>query len=125
MIVIIIIIMIIFFEGPSTWAKNFPTAAGSRQSPVDIVTSLATSDTSLTSKPLSWKYVPENIRTIVNTGHGWRVDIDSEGSGKGFEYGAYGYFIYERFKAIVRESGRMQGHYVSSCGWRMLCEYAV
>lgn len=67
-------------NGPSTWAKKYPTAAGSRQSPVDIETSLATSDTSLTSKPLSWNYVPENTRAIVNTGHGWRVDIDSEGS---------------------------------------------
>lgn len=67
-------------NGPSTWAKNFPTAAGNRQSPVDIVTSLATSDTSLTSKPLSWKYVPENTSTIVNPGYGWRVDVDGEGS---------------------------------------------
>ncbi|XP_069702534.1 carbonic anhydrase [Periplaneta americana] len=67
-------------NGPSTWAKKFPTAAGSRQSPVDIVTSLAASDTSLTSKPLSWKYVPENTRRIVNTGYGWRVDVDGEGS---------------------------------------------
>ncbi|PNF19325.1 hypothetical protein B7P43_G07303 [Cryptotermes secundus] len=68
-------------ERPSTWAKNYPTAAGSRQSPVDIVTSLATSDTSLDSKPLTWNYVPENTREVVNTGHGWRVDIDGEGSG--------------------------------------------
>ncbi|KDR09625.1 Carbonic anhydrase, partial [Zootermopsis nevadensis] len=67
-------------SGPSTWVKNFPTAAGSRQSPVDIVTSLATSDTSLTSKPLNWKYVPENTREIINTGHGWRVDVKGEGS---------------------------------------------
>jgi carbonic anhydrase len=101
-IIIIIIIIIICFQGPSTWAKKYPTAAGSRQSPVDIETSLATSDTSLTSKPLSWNYVPENTRAIVNTGHGWRVDIDSEGSGKDFECGAYGYFIYGRFKANVK-----------------------
>ncbi|KAJ4448744.1 hypothetical protein ANN_00135 [Periplaneta americana] len=70
----------VLLPGPSTWAKKFPTAAGSRQSPVDIVTSLAASDTSLTSKPLSWKYVPENTRRIVNTGYGWRVDVDGEGS---------------------------------------------
>jgi hypothetical protein len=58
---------------------------------VDIVTSLATSDTSLTSRPLSWKYVPENTREIVNTGHGWRVDIDSEGSGNNIESEVHNY----------------------------------
>nr|BAU68125.1 carbonic anhydrase [Nasutitermes takasagoensis] len=67
-------------NGPFTWAKNYPTAAGIRQSPVDIDTALATSDSSLESKPLRWKYVPQNTRTIVNSGHGWRVDVDSEGS---------------------------------------------
>ncbi|KAJ9592260.1 hypothetical protein L9F63_001156, partial [Diploptera punctata] len=65
---------------PSTWASKFPTAAGTRQSPVDIVTSQAASDTSLHSRPLTWSYVPENTRAIVNTGYGWRVDVDGEGS---------------------------------------------
>ena len=97
----------IFSVGPSTWVKNFPTAAGNRQSPVDIVTSLVTSDTSLTSEPLSWKYVPENTRTIVNPGYGWRVDVDSEGSGKNSEYVAYSSFICGGFKANVREMDHM------------------
>jgi len=82
---IVIIVKIIYFAGPSTWAKKYPTAAGIRQSPVDIQTSLATSASSLASKPLRWKYVPQNTRTIVNTGYGWRVDVDGEGSGKDFE----------------------------------------
>ena len=82
---IVIILTIICFAGPSTWAKKYPTTAGIRQSPVDIQTSRVTSDSSLTSKPLSWKYVPQNTRTIVNTGYGWRVDVDGEGSGKDFE----------------------------------------
>jgi len=81
---VVIIIVIICFAGPFTWAKNYPTAAGIRQSPVDIDTAMATSDSSLESKPLRWKYVPQNTRTIVNSGHGWRVDVDSEGSGKDF-----------------------------------------
>jgi len=84
-VVIIIIVIIISFPGPSTWAKNYPTAAGIRQSPVDIKTAVATSDTSLVSKQLRWKYVPKNTRAIVNTGYGWRVDVDSVGSGKDFE----------------------------------------
>ena len=83
--VIIIIVIIICFAGPSTWVKNYPTAAGIRQSPVDIQTTQATSDRSLVSKPLRWKYVPKNTLAIVNTGYGWRVDVDSEGSGKDFE----------------------------------------
>jgi carbonic anhydrase len=80
-----IIVIIICFAGPSTWAKNYPTAAGVRQSPVDIETTVATSDTSLVSKPLRFKYVAKNTRSIVNTGYGWRVDVDSQGSGKDFE----------------------------------------
>jgi len=67
-------------NGPDTWAKNYPTAAGIRQSPVDIETSIAISDSSLEAKPLRWKYVPQNTRMIVNTGYGWRVDVDGEGS---------------------------------------------
>jgi hypothetical protein len=64
---------------------------------VDIVTSLATSDTYLTSKPLNWKYVPENTREIVNTGHGWRVDIDGEGSGKNIQYEAHNFAFWSLF----------------------------
>jgi hypothetical protein len=30
----------------------------------------------------------------VNSGQGWRVDIDGEGSGKDFEFGAYGSFVF-------------------------------
>ena len=83
--VIIIIVIIICFAGPSTWAKNYPTADGIRQSPVDIRTSTANSDSSLALKALRWKYVPKNTRMVVNTGYGWRVDVDGEGSGKDFE----------------------------------------
>ena len=86
-VVIIIIVIIILFAGPYTWAKNYPNAAGIRQSPVDIETAMATFVPSLSSKPLRWKYVPENTRTIVNNGHGWQVDVDGEGSGKDFEMG--------------------------------------
>nr|CAD7428063.1 unnamed protein product [Timema monikensis] len=67
----------IFNIGPATWAKKYPEAAGSRQSPVDIVTSLATS---VSTHPLSWKYVPRNCKYLANTGYGWKVDVTGEGS---------------------------------------------
>lgn len=31
-------------------------------------------------KPLSWKYVPENTRSLVNPGYCWRVDVNGDGS---------------------------------------------
>ena len=106
--VIIIIVTIICFAGPSTWAKNYPTAAGIRQSPVDIETSIAISDSSLEAKPLRWKYVPQNTRMIVNTGYGWRVDVDGEGSGKDFEMERTVHlFIWGGVKANVREMDHM------------------
>lgn len=32
------------------------------------------------AKPLKWKYVPENTRSIVNPGYCWRVDVKGTGS---------------------------------------------
>lgn len=67
-------------NGPATWPLLFPQAAGSRQSPVNIETTLASSDDSLKTARLTWKYIPENCMSITNTGHGWRVDVDGCGS---------------------------------------------
>ncbi|XP_014239786.1 carbonic anhydrase 1 [Cimex lectularius] len=65
-------------NGPSTWAEKYPLAAGTRQSPVDIDTALATSDTSLVDRPLSWTYGSDHCYQIVNTGYGWRVDCNGD-----------------------------------------------
>ncbi|XP_068087146.1 carbonic anhydrase 1 isoform X2 [Anabrus simplex] len=65
---------------PATWAERYPLASGTRQSPVDVDTSQTVSDTSLDSSPLTWKFVPENNEYIVNTGYGWKVEVNGEGS---------------------------------------------
>jgi len=67
-------------NGPETWPLFFPDAAGSRQSPVDVETSKATSDDSLKNEPLRWKYVPENCLSITNPGYCWRIDVDGSSS---------------------------------------------
>lgn len=67
-------------NGPSKWPELFPHARGSRQSPVDVITSMVTADTSLHSRPLSWRYVPENCKVLVNPGYCWRLDVNGEGS---------------------------------------------
>jgi len=64
-------------NGPETWFKAFPAAAGNRQSPVDISpVDLKT----LNVKKLTWKYIPENVKTISNNGHSWVVHVDGKGS---------------------------------------------
>ncbi|KAK9497300.1 hypothetical protein O3M35_004644 [Rhynocoris fuscipes] len=67
-------------NGPSTWASKYPLAAGSRQSPVNIDRKFVTSDTSLSANGLSWKYGDNNAYRIVNTGYGWRVDTNAQGT---------------------------------------------
>ncbi|KAJ8879823.1 hypothetical protein PR048_020431 [Dryococelus australis] len=66
--------------GPETWATKYPQAAGSRQSPVDITTTLVSSDKTLRARPLRWRYVPSNCKALANTGYGWKVDVVGYGS---------------------------------------------
>jgi len=67
-------------NGPHTWHKMFPTAAGPRQSPIDVNTARVTSDTSLHSQPLQWRYVPDHCKAIANPGYCWRLDVNGDGS---------------------------------------------
>ncbi|GIX93579.1 carbonic anhydrase 1 [Caerostris darwini] len=69
-------------QGPDTWASKYPHAGGQNQSPVDIVTSSV--QPKQFESPVSWRYGPGICKTILNTGCGWRVDVqgnDSELSG--------------------------------------------
>jgi len=66
-------------NGPDTWCKTFETAAGSRQSPINIQTNETTPDPKLSSNLLRWCY-PCQSTSITNTGHGWKVDVNGEGS---------------------------------------------
>lgn len=56
-------------NGPSAWRQSFPIADGERQSPIDIVTSIAEYDPTLTSVVLTPKYDLERELEISNTGH--------------------------------------------------------
>ena len=53
---------------------------GKRQSPIDITTATAESDSDLTKKPLRWSYVSDNVKDIENTGASWKVNTDGAGS---------------------------------------------
>ena len=69
--------------GPATWADKFPEAAGARQSPVNIDTSVVIAGRrSLKHSPLSWSYNPTSVSSIVNSGHGWKVNVDGSGCGE-------------------------------------------
>ncbi|XP_052283370.1 uncharacterized protein LOC127880170 isoform X4 [Dreissena polymorpha] len=67
-------------NGPSTWNKDFPIAEGSRQSPIDIVTSEAVCDIGLmASHPLSVDYTPEDETQLQNNGHSVMCQITKAG----------------------------------------------
>lgn len=71
---------IILFAGPAFWSKHFPQAAGQRQSPIDIDTAVATKGRDLKAKPLTYKYVEQKAKSLVNPGYCWRVDVNGTGS---------------------------------------------
>ncbi|TWW73436.1 Carbonic anhydrase [Takifugu flavidus] len=60
-------------NGPDKWAKDFPIADGSRQSPINIVPMEAQYDPSL--KPLKLNYDQSNAKGILNNGHSFQVDF--------------------------------------------------
>lgn len=68
-------------NGPGRWHIDYPVAKeGCRQSPIDIQTSSVEKDTSLMESPLEWKYSPEQVLHIENTGQSWTVKVDGSGS---------------------------------------------
>lgn len=54
-------------------------ASGHRQSPVNINKESTTRGRSFKA-PLTWRYVPENTKSLINPGYCWRVDVNGEGS---------------------------------------------
>lgn len=71
-----------YFPGPDKWAKDFPIADGSRQSPINIVPMEAKYDPFL--KPLKLNYDQSNAKGILNNGHSFQVDFvdDADSSSK-------------------------------------------
>ncbi|XP_059472411.1 carbonic anhydrase 1 [Neocloeon triangulifer] len=61
-------------NGPEVWARLFPQAGGARQSPVDICTAIASSDSDLEVRKLTAVYESQSGLRILNTGHGWKVE---------------------------------------------------
>uniref|UniRef100_A0A8C6XXG7 Carbonic anhydrase n=1 Tax=Naja naja TaxID=35670 RepID=A0A8C6XXG7_NAJNA len=59
--------------GPSLWYKSYPIAQGSRQSPIDIISTQAMFDPSL--KPLNISYGSDSSLGISNNGHSVMVDF--------------------------------------------------
>ncbi|XP_044765990.1 carbonic anhydrase isoform X2 [Coccinella septempunctata] len=65
-------------NGPQTWPEHYPAAKGEHQSPVDIKpVDLKTLNC---NKNLEWRYTPEKVKDIRNTGHAWQVDMIQGGS---------------------------------------------
>ncbi|XP_032087006.1 carbonic anhydrase 7 [Thamnophis elegans] len=60
-------------DGPSLWYKSYPIAQGSRQSPIDIISTQAIYDPSL--KPLNISYESDSSLGISNNGHSVMVDF--------------------------------------------------
>lgn len=60
-------------KGPSLWYESYPIAQGSRQSPIDIISTQAIYDPSL--KPLNISYESDSSLGISNNGHSVMVDF--------------------------------------------------
>lgn len=60
-------------NGPATWSKEFPIAAGKFQSPIDIKRTIATSDATLA--PVVVDYSQVEVGELGNTGSSWKAQI--------------------------------------------------
>ncbi|KAI0241635.1 Carbonic anhydrase 1 [Lamellibrachia satsuma] len=65
-------------NGPATWAKSFPLAAGKKQSPIDIDPSSASKQA---GSALVASYNPATSNTLTNTGLSFQVSVDGTLSG--------------------------------------------
>ncbi|XP_034039188.1 carbonic anhydrase [Thalassophryne amazonica] len=65
-------------NGPHKWAEDFPVANGSRQSPINIVTSDTLYDPTL--KPVKLTFDPSTCTGILNNGHSIQVDFEDDTS---------------------------------------------
>ena len=65
------------YLGPDKWHKDYPVAKeGKRQSPIDLKNDVEV-EKDLSTKLLSWNYVPANNVNIENTGASWKVNVQS------------------------------------------------
>lgn len=82
-----------YMIGPSLWHKQYPTAKGSRQSPIDIVPHQLSHDPSL--GPIVPNYDQCTSLNISNNGHSVAVEFDDSddrsGEKKGSKYNVLHY----------------------------------
>lgn len=64
--------------GPQNWSKNYPSAKGLHQSPINIHTDSAVFDARLQIHPLVVNYYEDSCRQIKNTGHTFQVDASTD-----------------------------------------------
>jgi len=85
-------------NGPKTWCKKFPIAAGKQQSPVDIQTSACIKDDTL--KPIKVDYSGVEIGEIANTGASWKAQVTGgKSSLSGGPLSEKSNFVLEQFHA--------------------------
>lgn len=60
-------------NGPSTWSRSFPVAAGSKQSPIDIKAGACKSDGRLSKVKASYSSVA--VKSLENTGSSWKAQV--------------------------------------------------
>jgi len=60
-------------NGPATWSKQFPVAAGKTQSPIDLKHGACHSDGEL--KPIKVDYSKVEVGEVANTGSSWKAQI--------------------------------------------------
>ncbi|KAK3578470.1 hypothetical protein CHS0354_038563 [Potamilus streckersoni] len=65
-------------NGPHTWVKSFPVAAGIRQSPVNISAKTSIYDDDLAANPIKIVYLPEKNMAVVNNGHSIQANATEE-----------------------------------------------
>jgi len=60
-------------NGPATWSKSFPVAAGKTQSPIDLKKKACSEDGAL--KPIKVDYSTVEVGEISNTGSSWKAQV--------------------------------------------------
>lgn len=66
------------FTGPEKWPQQFPTAAGVRQSPIDITPDITMYDPGLANGKFVFNYHPYDCTQLINKGTTWSITIKED-----------------------------------------------
>ncbi|KAG1674885.1 hypothetical protein GQR58_014932 [Nymphon striatum] len=68
---------------PTTWYSKYPSARGSRQSPINIEINKVVQDRQFMFRsPLSFNYHTSQKQILKNTGASWQVNVEGSGSAR-------------------------------------------